>query len=216
MRILIAEDESTLLRYIKNLLSKAGYDVITAIDGDEAIQKVAKQHFDIIVLDVSMPHKDGFEVCQEIRAQGIKTPILFLTSFDGKDDVVHGLQLGGDDYLSKPFDKDELLARISALLRRMPEITNEMVSAGNWHINRTTTEVTYNDTAVNLSKKEYSLVLLLLLHPTKVFTREDLLHTVWGISPINTSNRIDACVKNIRKKTDKNSILTVAGQGYKV
>lgn len=216
MKILLAEDEKPSQKYIVSLLEKSGYDVDAVDDGNSATTRGIDGHYDVIVLDIAMPYKDGFEVCQELRANGVTSPVLFLTSFDGTDDVVHGLELGGDDYLAKPFNAKELIARITALSRRMPDMSQNLLEVNNWKINRATLEVSYKGELIDVRKKEYSLLLAIALKPDKTFTREELLTTVWGVSPISSSNRVDAFVKIIRKKTDKDAIYTVSGLGYKM
>ncbi|MEW9668056.1 response regulator transcription factor [Ammoniphilus sp. 3BR4] len=221
--ILVIDDEPNMRNLIKFYLNKEPWEIIEAASGTEAIEKVKQQSFDLIILDVMMPGIDGWEVCSYIRERS-HVPILLLTAMNETKDKVYGLNLGADDYLTKPFDKDEFIARIKALLRRAVPTTNEkskLIQMDEISINPESREVYVNDNLLLLTPKEFDLLFMLAKNPNKAFNREILLEQIWGSDFYGDTRTVDQHVKNIRDKVKKagcsfNPIQTVWGLGYKI
>ncbi|MGN2273899.1 response regulator transcription factor [Priestia megaterium] len=224
--ILIVEDEEYMLDLLKIHLSDE-YTITEAKDGQIALDHIASQVFDLVVLDIMLPHVDGWTVCERILQKG-NTPIIMLTARSELYDKVKGLELGADDYLIKPFEFEELKARIKALLRRYDHIqkrdeSNNQITFlnGRFVIDNESRQLTVNNEVVELTAKEFSLLSLLTSQPQRVFTREILLDNIWEIYESRDLRTVDTHVKNIRtklKKIDKeiNLIKTVWGIGYKL
>ncbi len=175
MRILIVEDEKRITSFIKKGLQYEGYTVDVAYDGLKGIEKAKDENLDLIVLDVMLPGKDGFEICSELRDQGIVTPIIMLTAKDSVDDRVKGLDAGADDYLVKPFAFKELLARIRSLLRRGDNVKQVILKVGDLELNPSSREILRGDKDIELSKKEYSLLEYMMRNKNQVLTRTILM-----------------------------------------
>ncbi len=221
-KILIADDDSNISELISLYLMKEGYDTQKAKDGREALKLFQSYNPDLIILDIMMPEMDGYEVCREIRKTA-STPIIMLTAKGETFDKVLGLELGADDYMVKPFDTKELVARVKAVLRRLdkPETNAKKISYNDLTINMSNYSVTYMGNNIEMPPKELELLFFLSAHPNQVFTREQLLNQIWGYEYYGDTRTVDVHIKRIREKlgTDEDhpswSIKTVWGVGYK-
>ena len=220
MRILVVEDERRIAEFISRGLSEQGYGVDLAVDGEEALGWGDVTIFDVIILDVMLPVRDGFEVCRTMRERGVRTPILMLTARDAVEDRVRGLDSGADDYLVKPFAFAELLARIRALARREPAATGTVLSIGDLTLDTNTREASREHNNIELTSKEYALLELLMRHPNQVLTRTMIAERVWNYDFDNATNVIDVHIRNLRRKIDDpceaKLIQTVRGAGYRI
>jgi two-component system, OmpR family, copper resistance phosphate regulon response regulator CusR len=218
MRILLVEDEARVAGFIARGLREQAYAVDRAADGDEAVYLAAVNEYDLIVLDVMLPKKDGYAVCREVRAAGLRTPILMLTARDAVDDRVSGLDAGADDYLVKPFDFKELLARMRALLRRSVELRPALARVADLTLDTASHAVLRAGRRVSLTAKEYALLEFLVLHEGRVVGREQIAQHVWDDAFDPLSNVIDVYVKRLRAKVDAGFrprlIHTRRGEGY--
>jgi two-component system alkaline phosphatase synthesis response regulator PhoP len=223
-RLLLVEDEPGLQLALSDRLSSEGYTVETAGDGNTAITRATGEPFDIIVLDVMLPGRDGFDVAKTLRQQGVQTPILMLTARTQVVDRVVGLKLGADDYLTKPFETIELLARIEALLRRAPSgssgVALERYQFGDITVDVRKAEVTSHGRLLELSAKEFQLLRYFIEHRGATLSRDELLHQVWGYNATPSTRTVDVHVAWLRQKLEPNPrvpqyILTVHGLGYK-
>ncbi|MFI6322624.1 response regulator transcription factor [Nonomuraea sp. NPDC050556] len=220
-RLLVVDDEPALREALQSSLEFEGYTVVTANDGQAALDEVARSSYDAVLLDVMMPRLDGLTACRRLRASGNQVPVLMLTARDAVGDRVSGLDAGADDYLVKPFELDELLARVRALLRRGSLNAaggDSALSYGDLRMDPATREVTRGGRALDLTRTEYLLLELLLAHPRQVLTREQILGEVWGFDFEPTSNSLDVYVMYLRRKTEAGGeprlIHTVRGVGY--
>jgi DNA-binding response OmpR family regulator len=220
MRILLVEDETQIADFICRGLGEHGYGVDVASDGDEALDWPAVADFDIIILDVMLPARDGIEVCRILRERGVRTPILMLTARDAVDDRVAGLDSGADDYLVKPFAFAELLARIRALGRREPSLVGNQLRIGNLALDTATRRVSRAGVDIDLTSKEFAILEYLVRHPNQVLSRNLIAEHVWNYDFGNATNVIDVHIKNLRKKVDDSAgrklIQTVRGAGYRI
>ncbi len=220
MTILVVEDEIKITRFIKKGLELDHYTVETAYDGEEALEKIEINNYDLIILDVMLPKVDGIEVCRRARENKIETPIIMLTARDTVDDRVRGLDVGADDYLVKPFAFGELLARIRALLRREKTVKATKLTIADLVLNPTTHEVFRGDKEVSLSSKEYRLLDYMMRRPGTVCTRTMIGEHIWGYSFNDESNVIDVYISYLRKKIDsgfRNPLIhTIRDVGYKI
>jgi two-component system, OmpR family, copper resistance phosphate regulon response regulator CusR len=217
VRILLVEDESRVAAFIAKGLREQAYAVDLAADGERALYQAAVNHYDLVVLDVMLPVKNGYAVCRELRGAGFRAPILMLTARDAIDDRVTGLDSGADDYLVKPFDFKELLARLRALARRKGPPQPEILKAADVTINTASHVVTLAGQPVNLTAKEYALLEFLVLHRDRVVSREDIAEHVWDESFDPFSNVIDVYIKRLRNKLEgsgRRLIRTRRGEGY--
>jgi len=217
-KILIADDEPDILEIIQYNLSKEGYDVVTAKDGDEAVGKAKMTRPDLIILDIMMPKKNGVEVCEILRAQPAfkETLILFLTALSDEGSHVKGLEMGADDYVTKPISPKILVSRVNALFRRVNKEPEEKVlKIENLSIDPAKFEVTVDEKDVTLAKKEFELLYLLASRPGRVFLRNEILNQVWGNEVIVGDRTIDVHIRKIRQKLGLDCITTVKGVGYK-
>lgn len=219
--ILVVDDEQDLRLLLKSNLEKQQFRVFEASDGIEALEIVDKKDIDCIVLDIMMPGKDGYDVCREIRKDGYKMPIIFLTAKDEEFDEVLGLEIGGDDYVKKPFSVRALISRIKSNLRRVgydsSNLDNNIIKAGEIKINQSDYTVEIEDKEVFFPRKEFELLAHLASHPDEVFTRDFLLNTIWDEGTYVVDRTVDVHIGRIRKKLGKykNRIKTVVGVGYK-
>jgi DNA-binding response OmpR family regulator len=228
-KILVVEDEPTLLETLTYNLTRQSYQVHTATDGVTAVELARELHPDLIVLDLMLPKLDGFEVCRILR-QEMNTPILILTARDDEIDRVIGLELGADDYMSKPFSMREFLARVKAQLRRMrlmreeresgDILPREIIKYGNLTLDLTRREVLLEERALSLKPKEFDLLLFLARHRGQVLTRELILERVWGWDFSGGSRTVDVHVRWLREKIEQDPaqpvrIVTVRGAGYR-
>ncbi len=225
-RILIVEDEPNMVKGLKDNLEFEGYEADTATDGRTGMQKVLGGKYDLIILDIMLPEISGLDICREARNKGVKTPIILLTAKGEEIDKVLGLELGADDYITKPFSLRELLARIKAIMRRTP--SNDETSSGNELINVGNIQISFNnylavkdDQEVHMSHKEFEILRYLYQNAGKTIDRDNLMSEVWGIDNEITSRTVDNFIVKLRQKieADPNNpkiILTVHGVGYKM
>ncbi len=220
MRVLVVEDSRRLAGIVKRGLLEEGYAVDNAYDGEEAEYMAESTPFDLIVLDIMLPKKDGLSVCRDLRAKKVNTPILMLTAKDSVEDKVTGLDSGADDYLVKPFAFSELLARLRALLRRevLPKI--QKLQIGELALDPQSREVRRNGDRVELTAKEYAILEYFMRRPNAVVTRTMLGESVWDYEFDGLSNIIDVYVRRLRRKIDREGqeslIQTVRGAGYRL
>ena len=214
MRILVAEDEADLARTLRKALSEDGYAVDCTPNGDTALEKASVIPYDTILLDVMLPGRNGLEVLSALRARGIRTPVLILTARDGVDDKVRGLNVGADDYMTKPFALTELLARVRALIRRAsPEPVNELV-AGPLVVDTCARVVRQHGTAIDLTAREYAILELLARRKGRVVTRSAIYDHVYNEGEDTLSNVVDVFIAALRRKLGADVIRTRRGHGY--
>jgi two-component system alkaline phosphatase synthesis response regulator PhoP len=221
-RILLTEDEPGLRLAVSDRLRAEGHDVETAADGDEGLRRATEEHFDLLVLDVMLPGRSGFDVLREVRQRGLSTPILMLTARGEVVDRVVGLKLGADDYLTKPFAMAELAARVEARLRGKAAgaMPRDVYRFGDVHVDFAAAEVTCGRQKVDLSAKEFQLLRHFIEHRGQVRSRDELLNAVWGYDAMPTTRTVDVHVAGLRRKLEANPrapefILTLHGLGYK-
>lgn len=218
MRFLLVEDEPRVARFVAKGLRERGFAIDRAPDGEEGLYKATINKYDLIILDVMLPRKNGFEVCRELRGAGIKVPVLMLTARDAVADRVKGLDSGADDYLSKPFDFTELLARVRALLRRVKELRPAVLQVADLTLNTANHSVTRRGQPISLTAKEYSLLEFFMLREGRVVSRDEIAEHVWDENFDPFSNVIDVYVRRLRKKMDDHFdrplIHTRRGEGY--
>ncbi len=217
-KILIVDDEIRMLQLLKLCLEPYGYECITKTNGKDAINYIEEQEVSLVLLDIMMPKINGWETAKVIRGFS-KVPIIMLTARDQSADMIKGLGIGADDYITKPFEEEVLLARIQALLRRVSPPSKIEESGLIW--DEETHELTYNNEIINLTPKEFEMLGLLLQHKKTVFSREKLIETVWGIDSNTEGRTIDSHIRNIRDKCRRvgfsieDHLKTVWGIGYK-
>jgi two-component system OmpR family response regulator len=216
VRALVVEDQPKLASLIRRGLSEEGYAVDVAPDGPQALVRATATEYDVIVLDVMLPGLDGFEVCRRLREETVQAPVLMLTARDGVDDRVSGLDLGADDYLTKPFAFDELLARLRALTRRGAIERPPLLEVGPLRLDPRTKRVWRDDDEVDLSAKEFALLETFMRHPGQVLSRFELLEHAWDFAYENRSNVVDVYVRYLRLKLGAATIDTVRGVGYRL
>jgi DNA-binding response OmpR family regulator len=220
MRILVVEDNHRLNSSLQMNLAHEGYSVDTAYDGQEGQDIAELTPYDLIILDILLPKKDGLEVCRELRRRRIHTPILLLTARDSVDDRVRGLDCGADDYLVKPFAMRELLARLRALLRRKHPYTNGRLEMGDLVVDPITHTVEREGRSIDLTPKEFALLEYFMYHPNQVVTREMIEQHIWNYDFECSSNVIDVYVRRLRRKIDHpfevKLLTTIRGIGYQL
>lgn len=224
-KVLVVDDDKNICELLRLYLEKENYNVETAYDGSDAIEKYnrSKNSFDVILLDVMMPYKDGWQVCREIRKTS-DVPIIMITAKGETFDKVLGLELGADDYVVKPFDTKEILARIKAILRRVrvkkKDIRLKEVNLEGLNVNMTRYELKVNGEVIETPPKELELLFHLASNPNRVYTRDQLLDEVWGFEYYGDSRTVDVHIKRLREKlegvSDKWTLKTVWGVGYKL
>ncbi len=220
MRILLVEDEPDAARILAKGLREQTYAVDLAADGEAAIYQASINDYDLVILDIMLPKRNGFEVCREIRASGSAVPVLMLTARDAVEDRITGLDTGADDYLIKPFDFDELLARARALLRRSPALRPERIEIGDLVIDTRTRRVERAGQPIQLTAKEYAMLDCLARRAGQILTRAEIAEHVWDESYDPFSNLIEVYIQRLRRKIDGGSgqklIRTLRGEGYKL
>ena len=214
MRILIVEDDEILANTLKEGLTEEGYAVDVAYSGDDGLYMAETMPYDVIILDIMLPEMDGFTILEKLRAKEIDTPVLILTARDSIDDKVKGLDRGADDYITKPFEFSELLARIRALLRRATGKRSPVIKIRDITIDTASHEVYKGDKKISLSSKEYAILLYLATNRGKVITRDELMEHIYDWEKSIESNVIDVYINFLRKKLSKDLIETVRGAGY--
>lgn len=218
MRVLVIEDDPGVASFLRKGLREASYSVDVAADGVDGEHLAKSQSYDVILLDLMLPGKDGFQVLKEVRNAGIRTPVLCLTARDAVDDRIHGLDLGADDYLPKPFSFSELLARIRALFRRGRDIIATEIVVGDLTVDMLARRVTRAGRRLDLSAREYALLEYLGRHNGQVLTRTMILEHVWDLNQDPLTNVVDVHINRLRKKVDqgfdKKLINTIRGVGY--
>jgi two-component system, OmpR family, alkaline phosphatase synthesis response regulator PhoP len=228
-KILVIEDEPTLARLLSYNLSQDGYDTKVIDHGGDGLQEALQQAYDLLILDIMLPGMSGFEVLSKLRQKGNVTPVIILTARNAEEEVVQGLKYGADDYITKPFGVAELLARVSAVLRRTQSEeaaadklkgTEKVITAGDLQIYPEKYEVNLNGDSIPLRPKEFEVLLYLVQRPGVVVTRDDLMNIVWGFDYIGGQRTVDVHVSSLRKKLEMNQqsvqIDSIRGVGYKL
>jgi two-component system response regulator MprA len=220
MKILIVEDEQRMVELLRKGLQEEGFTVVAAFDPTDSIGLASTCEFDVILLDVMMPQMNGFEVTQTLRRLGVTSPIVMLTARDAVSDIVRGLDAGADDYLTKPFSFEELLARLRAVRRRAEVAGNCLLAVGDLVLDPRSRDVRRAGERISLTRKEYNLLEHLLLHPGEVVSRQSLIEAVWGSGETIEDNTLEAYVHLLRGKVEREGqprlIHTVRGVGYTV
>ena len=220
MKILLAEDEVDLSNAIKAILETQDYNVDQAFDGEEALYYLDYTEYDLAILDIMMPKKSGTEVLEYMRNNNDTTPVMFLTAKDTTDDIVDGLNLGADDYLTKPFETKELLARIQALLRRPKEYTDDTIEFHDLVLDRNTYTLKSGDNIVELNNKEFQLMEYLLLNSKQVLSSEKIMERIWGLESDSEINVVWVNISSLRKKIkevgSEVNIKSIRGVGYRI
>jgi DNA-binding response OmpR family regulator len=218
MRILVVEDDAKTARFLKQGLEEEGHAVDIAVDGEAGAFLGHLNPYDLILLDIQLPKQNGLQLSANLRREGLETPILMLTGRDSTPDIVRGLNAGADDYLTKPFDFDELLARVNALTRRRSGPVSGVLRFGELELDRLKRQVRAGTRRVELSPREFRLLEYFMLHPEQVVTRVQLLEKVWDMSFDPETNVIDAHISNLRKKLEQHGaprlLQTIRGAGY--
>jgi two-component system alkaline phosphatase synthesis response regulator PhoP len=231
-RLLIVDDEESIVTLLQFNLEQSGYEVTTAMDGATALDLALNQSFDLLILDLMLPEMDGLDVCRQLRQNKVSTPILMLTAKDEEFDKVLGLELGADDYMTKPFSPREVVARVRAILRRVQpvlsesspnqqEATKNVIKFGEVEIHPENFEVMFKQTALELTPKEFELLLYLANHKGRVLTRDQLLNAVWNYEFVGDTRIVDVHISHLREKIETNTkkpvyIKTIRGLGYKL
>jgi len=218
MRILLIEDDKEVAHFVKKGLKENSYAVDIATDGEEGFCLALHERYDIIILDIMLPSKDGYEIIKDLREKGITTPVIFLTAKDSTQDIVKGLDLGGDDYVVKPFSFAELLARIRALLRRGTEQKGSQLKVADLRVDLLKREVYRGNTKIELTPKEFALLEYMMRNAGLVLTRTMISEGVWDYNFDTFTNIVDVHINHLRKKIDKDFhpklIHTIRGVGY--
>lgn len=215
--VLIIEDEENIARFMELELKYEGYEVSISYDGRNGLETIKNNSYDIIILDIMLPKLNGFEICKKVR-EFSNIPIIMVTAKSDVSDVVTGLDIGADDYLTKPFNMEELMARIRRLMKNTQQENTKIYKTGNLILNNGTREVFKENQKINLSKTEFELLKYLMININIVLTREQILNNVWGYDYVTGDNIVDVYIKYLRDKIDSdsefNSIQTIRGVGY--
>ncbi len=220
IKILVVDDEPDILDFLRYNLVKEGYNVVTASNGEEGVMMAQEEKPDLVILDIMMPKMDGVEVCRNLRSKPEfdKTLIIFLTAREEDYSQIAALDIGGDDYITKPIRPRVFISRIKALLRRsdrLEEETNEIITVGELQIDTEKITVRKGEKVIELAKKEFELLNLLVSKPGKVFSREEIFNKVWGTDVIVGNRTIDVHIRKLREKIGDSFIKTIKGIGYK-
>jgi DNA-binding response OmpR family regulator len=220
MNILLIEDEKKIAQFVTKALTEAGHQVVSILRGDEGLNSATTEPHDFIILDLALPGVDGIEILRAVRQKSIATPVLILTARGSKDDRIHGLNEGADDYLPKPFAMEELLARVNALTRRTGVHNSPILRVGDLILNETTRDVIRNGTKLYLSVREYGLLQFLMRNPGRAFSRTELCEHVWKSALDDETNAVDVYIQRLRRKVDEDFpmklIHTVRSIGYMI
>lgn len=222
MRILIVEDEVRIADFLQRGLRAEGHFCVVANDGDAGLALAMEGDFDLLLLDMMLPGLHGREICQQLRMNKINTPLIILSAMDSLDDVIAGLRMGADDYMTKPFSFEELLARIETVTRRMSEVASEepSLSVGSLAFDRQSLRFSVDGREIKMTAKELAIIELLMSHPGTLFSRERILSNVWGLNMDPLTNVVDVYIGKLRKKIDGGNgdslIETVRGLGYRL
>jgi DNA-binding response OmpR family regulator len=222
MRILIVEDEPRIADFLQRGLRAEGHFCVVAKDGESGLSLALGGDFDLLLLDLMLPRMHGHEVCQQLRMKALKTLIIILTGLDSQDDIVAGLRMGADDYMTKPFSFEELLARMESLVRRSNEVASEdpLLRVGPLAFDRQSMRFSVDGREIKLTAKELAIIELLMSKPGTLFSRERILSNVWGLNMDPLTNVVDVYIGKLRKKIDhasgRISIETVRGLGYRL
>ncbi|WP_019849288.1 response regulator transcription factor [Desulfitobacterium sp. PCE1] len=219
VNILVVDDNESIRRLMKTYLIRDGYNVFIAADGLEALDLLAQEHIDLIILDIMMPHMDGYTLAKELRALQYNLPLLMITAKETIEDKKKGFAVGTDDYMVKPIDFDEMLLRVAALLRRAKISNENKIVIGDITLDYETLTVTTKTETIMLPQKEFYLLFKLLSYSKRIFTRQELMDEIWGFDSDTDERTVDVHIKRLREKFDKYEefkIITVRGLGYKV
>ena len=221
MRILVVEDDDRIADFLGRALHAEGHNVTRLSTGIEVVSVVLNGDFEFILLDLMLPGASGLDVCQELRFRKVDTPIIMLTAMDGIEDVIHGLKMGADDYMTKPFDLDELMARIESVSRRQmgSDVVDPRLCIDDVQMNTDSKIVTVGGAFISLTAKEMAILELLMSNPGKLFSRERILNNIWGTNVDPLTNVVDVYIGRLRKKLGKDElpfIETVRGMGYRI
>ena len=222
MRILIVEDEVRIADFLQRGLRAEGHFSVVANDGEAGLALALEGDFDLLLLDMMLPGMHGREVCQQLRMNQVNTPLIILSAMDSLDDVIAGLRMGADDYMTKPFSFEELLARIETVMRRSSEIANDeqLLTVGRLAFDRHSLRFSVDDKEIKMTAKELAIIELLMSNPGTLFSRERILSNVWGLNMDPLTNVVDVYIGKLRKKIDADNgdslIETVRGLGYRL
>lgn len=214
-KILIVDDEEQIRNILRMYLVREGYEISEAEDGEKGLKLFYEKPFDLVILDVMLPKKDGWSILREIKKY-TETPVIMLTARDDSEDEVFGFEMGADDYITKPFNNKVLLARVKSLLRKSNNSVESRIEIGDLVINDTSHSVTDSKGEIELAPKEYDLLVYLVKNNKIALSREKLLNEVWGYDFLGDDRTIDTHIKNLRKKIGKGAIKTIRGIGYKL
>jgi len=222
MRILIVEDETRIADFLQRGLRAEGHFPVVANDGESGLALALEGDFDLLLLDMMLPGIHGRDICQQLRMNKINTPLIILSAMDSLDDVIAGLRMGADDYMTKPFSFEELLARIETVMRRSSEVAKDeqSLSVGSLAFDRQSLRFTVDGREIKMTAKELAIIELLMSHPGTLFSRERILSNVWGLNMDPLTNVVDVYIGKLRKKIDGDNpdsiIETVRGLGYRM
>jgi two-component system OmpR family response regulator len=222
MRILIVEDETRIADFLQRGLRAEGHFCVIANDGEAGFSLALDGDFDLLLLDMMLPGMHGRDICQQLRMKKINTPLIILSAMDSLDDIISGLRLGADDYMTKPFSFEELLARIETVMRRSSQIANDeqLLTVGSLAFDRQSLRFSVNKQDVSMTAKELAIIELLMSNPGTLFSRERILSNVWGLNMDPLTNVVDVYIGKLRKKIDQDGndsmIETVRGLGYRL
>jgi DNA-binding response OmpR family regulator len=222
MRILIVEDEIRIADFLQRGLRAEGHFPVVANDGESGLALALEGDFDLVLLDMMLPGVHGRDICQQLRMNKINTPLIILSAMDSLDDVIAGLRMGADDYMTKPFSFEELLARIETVMRRSSEVTTQeqLLEVGSLAFDRESLRFTIDGKEIKMTAKELAIIELLMSHPGTLFSRERILSNVWGMNMDPLTNVVDVYIGKLRRKIDvgdsESTIETVRGLGYRL
>lgn len=222
MRILIIEDEPQIAKYLQKVLEASNHFCVVAGNGKTGYSLALGGEFDLVLLDLVLPEMHGHEVCQQLRMNKVNTPLIILSGMDSQGEIVAGLRMGADDYMTKPFSSKELMARIETIMRRNSAIANKTqnLKAGHLEFDRQSLNFTVDGKKISMTAKELAIMELLMSHPETMFSRERILNNVWGLDMDPLTNAVDVHIGNLRKKIDRDDgesiIETVHGLGYRL